>query len=203
MSAVHFTYLFCVPCSYLFFSSEFPSHNLIMLNPGPFPFIKYFSLIIIWSRYTEKWMGKPSMSPIQAGRRGPRREVEAGATNPMETSTKDTASSSATSHMMWNGKLSKTWWKRKVRCLNKGLTQSALDKKDAASRVILFDHCSFEGLLGNLCWNLSCTMLLEISFVLFETKVLDEVPLICPSTTELPQTCTSAGWHTEHYSPSR
>lgn len=125
-------------------------------------------------------MGKPSMSPIPAGRRGPRREVEAGATNPMETWTRDTAFLSATSHMMWNGKPSKTWWKKKVRCLDKGLTQSTLD---------VTKRCSIQGhfvwplqlgrAFGNLCRDLSCTMLLEILWELFGTRVLEEVPLVC------------------------
>lgn len=35
-------------------------------------------------------------------------------------------------------------------------------------------------------------MLLETLWELFEQKVLEEVPLICPSTKELLQTCTSA-----------
>lgn len=48
-------------------------------------------------------MGRPNMSPIQ-GRRGPKREEEEDATNPMEMQTKDTVFLSATSLMMSNGK---------------------------------------------------------------------------------------------------
>lgn len=42
-----------------------------------------------------------------------------------------------------------------------------------------------------LCRNLSCIMLLELSWGLSGTKVLDEVPLICLSIKELLQTCIS------------
>ncbi len=177
-------------CSAHFWAHMFNKKHvdvLVWSLPPPFPHCIY------WCIYTERWMGKPSMSPIPAGRRGPRREVEADATNPMETWTKDTAFLSATSHMMWNGKPWKTWWKKKVGCLDKGLIQSALD---------MTKRCNIQGhfvwplqlwrAFGNLCRNLSCTMLLEILWELFGTRVLDEVPLICLSAKELLQTCTSA-----------
>lgn len=45
---------------------------------------------------------------------------------------------------------------------------------------------------GKLWRDLSCTKLFEISWKLFGTKVLEGVPLICPSTKELLQTCKSA-----------
>lgn len=54
------------------------------------------------------------MNQVQAGRRDPLREVEVVAMIPMAT-WKDTECLSVTSPMMWNGKPSKTWWKRKVR----------------------------------------------------------------------------------------
>lgn len=92
-------------------------------------------------------MGRPSMSWIWVGRRGPRREVEAGATNPMEMCTKDIVSLSATFPMMWNGKLWKTWWKKRVRCRTRDRLIH-LRQKFASSVVILFDHYSSE-VLGN------------------------------------------------------
>ena len=55
-----------------------------------------------------------SMTPGPAGRRGPRREAVADDLNPMEMWTSDTGCLSATSHTMWNGRHSKTWWKIKV-----------------------------------------------------------------------------------------
>lgn len=62
-------------------------------------------------------MEKPNTSQMPAERRGPRREEgEEGDSNPTETWTKDTGCLSATFHTMWNGKPSKTWWKKKVRC---------------------------------------------------------------------------------------
>lgn len=151
-------------------------------------------------------MGKGSMSPIQAGRRGPRREVEAGASNPTGMWTKDTVSLSATSPMMWNGRPSKIWWKKKVRCLDKGLTHSPFGPDKSCS---IHGHFVWPLQLWkafeNLWRDLSCTKLIEILWELFGTKVLDEF-LICLSTKELLQTCTSAlnlGVRLNIYSPLR
>lgn len=66
-------------------------------------------------------MENQRMSPVRAGRRDPPREAVVGATIPMATPTKDTECLSVTSPTMWNGKPSKTWWKRKVRCFGKRL----------------------------------------------------------------------------------
>lgn len=54
----------------------------------------------------------------------------------------------------------------------------------------MLDHCNFEGLLV-ICPG-TCTKLLEILSELYGTKVLDEVPFICPSTKELLQICAIA-----------
>lgn len=132
------------------------------------------------SLYTGKWMGKPSMIPSPTERRGPRREVVAGAMNPMAMWTKDIAFLSATSHMMWNGRPSKTWWKKKVRCLDKGLTQSALDMtKVQHPGSFCLTPAAFKGfwefVQGLIVYNGAWDLVWE----LYGSKGLEEVPLIC------------------------
>ena len=75
---------------------------------------EYCTFCVCLFFFTEKWMVNLSMTPGPAERRGPRREAVADDLNPMEMWTSVTVCLSATSHMMWNGRHSKTWWKKKV-----------------------------------------------------------------------------------------
>lgn len=116
----------------------------------------FYSLLhSVLTDLTENWMGKPNTSPIQAGKRGPRKEVEAGATNPMEMWTKDTVFLSATSHMMWNGKPSKTWWKKKVRCWIKDWLSHLWTKSCSIQGHFVWPLQLWRA-FGNLCRDLSC-----------------------------------------------
>lgn len=154
----------------------------------------FLTITLNWI-FTEKWMGKPSMTLIQAGRKDPKSEVEVAAMNPMEMQTKDTVFLSATSHMMWNGKPWKTWWKKKVGYLDKTMTWSAFTMTKS-SCINLFDHSSFERLLG------ICTATKVVQCCLGGIKVSDGVPLIFLPTTELLHTWISGGpgCHIQYFS---